>query len=206
MRHSVIEINNQIVLKSQTANARERKRSFGRSRVLRGKGELAMSESINRRDFMKTTVVVVGGVIGAAVGIPAIGYLIDPALKGGGSKEAWIPIGKMADMPEVGKPYPFSFTRVQVNGWERTATSYGGFVIRKSEAPDDLLILNSRCTHLGCTVNWREDANAFLCPCHDAKFDPEGAVLDGPPPRPLDRYAEFRVSADGILEIFYKEG
>jgi Rieske Fe-S protein len=46
----------------------------------------------------------------------------------------------------------------------------------------------------------------FLCPCHDASFDVEGAVLDGPPPRPLDRYAEHRVTEDGILEIFYKEG
>jgi hypothetical protein len=77
-----------------------------------------MSESISRRDFMKVTVYFVGGIIGAAVGIPTIGYLIDPALKGG-SKEGWIPVGKLADMPELGKPYPFSFTRVQVNGWER---------------------------------------------------------------------------------------
>ena len=164
-----------------------------------------MSKPINRRDFMKASVYFVGGIVGAAVGLPAVGFLIDPAFKGG-SKEAWIPVGKLADMPEVGKPYPFSFTRVQVNGWERTATSHGGFIIRKSDAPDNLLILNSRCTHLACTVNWSEADQVFLCPCHDAKFDPEGTVLDGPPPRPLDRYAEFRVTADGILEIFYKEG
>jgi len=164
-----------------------------------------MSKPINRRDFMKASVYFVGGIVGAAVGLPAVGFLIDPAFKGG-SKEAWIPVGKLADMPEVGKPYPFSFTRVQVNGWERTATSHGGFIIRKSDAPDNLLILNSRCTHLACTVNWSEADQVFLCPCHDAKFDPAGAVLGGPPPRPLDRYAEFRVTADGILEIFYKEG
>jgi Rieske Fe-S protein len=108
-------------------------------------------------------------------------------------------------MPEVGKPYPFSFTRVQVNGWERTATSHGGFVIRKSESPDGIIILDSRCTHLGCTVNWKEDERVFLCPCHDASFDAEGAVIDGPPPRPLDRHVEFRVTEDGILEIFYSE-
>ena len=164
-----------------------------------------MSESISRRDFMKASVYYVGGIVGAAVGIPAVSFLIDPAL-GGGSKEAWIPIGKLADMPEVGKPYPFSFTRVQVNGWERTATSHGGFVIRKSESPEDILILNSRCTHLGCTVNWIDDQDVFYCPCHDATFNEEGTVLDGPPPRPLDRYAEFRVTEDGVLEIFYKEG
>ena len=164
-----------------------------------------MSEPINRRDFMKTTIYIVGGVIVSAVGIPAAGYLIDPALKSG-SKEAWIPIGKMEDMPDLNKPYPFSFTRVQVNGWERTATSHGGFVIRKSEKPEDLLILNSRCTHLACTVNWKEDEQIFFCPCHDASFGKEGEVLDGPPPRPLDRYEEFRITEEGSLEIFLKEG
>jgi Rieske Fe-S protein len=164
-----------------------------------------MSEPVSRRDFMKSTIFFVGGIVGVAVGLPVIGYLIDPALKSG-SKEAWIPIGKMDEMPDLNKPYPFAFTRVQVNGWERTATSKGGFIIRKSGDPKDILILDSRCTHLGCTINWKEDERLFLCPCHDASFGEEGEVLDGPPPRPLDRYEEFRVTEEGILEIFYKEG
>ena len=53
-------------------------------------------------------------------------------------------------------------------------------------------------------VNWREDASAYLCPCHDAKFSLEGEVLDGPPPRPLDRFAEHRLTEDGTIEIFFK--
>lgn len=158
---------------------------------------------ISRRDFIKVTTGIVGGVIAAAVGLPAIAYLLDPAFKSG-AKEAWIPIGKVADM-EIGKPYPFSFTRVQVNGWERTSTSHGGFVIRWSDDPKDLYILNSRCTHLACTVNWKDEAQAFICPCHDGKFNKDGVVLAGPPPRPLDRYADFRLTDEGILEIFYKE-
>ena len=163
-----------------------------------------MSEPISRREFIKGATAIIGGLITAVIGLPTIAYLIDPALKES-AKEAWIPIGKLVDIP-IGRPSPFSFTRVQVNGWERTSTSHGGFVIRKSEDPKDLLILNSRCTHLGCTVNWKDEANAFLCPCHDAKFDATGKVLGGPPPRPLDRFAEFRVSEDGVLEIFDKEG
>ena len=162
-----------------------------------------MSEPINRREFIKGVTAIVGGLITAMIGIPTIAYLIDPALKGS-AKEGWIPVGNLENIP-VGKPAPFSFTRVQVNGWERTATSHGGFILRKSDAPDDLLILNSRCTHLGCTVNWSENDQVYLCPCHDAKFDPQGKVLDGPPPRPLDRFSEFRVDDDGIVEIFYKE-
>ena len=160
-------------------------------------------KEMSRRDFIKVTTGLVGGVIGAVIGLPAIYYLIDPALRAGG-KEAWIPIGKLENM-EIGKPYPFSFTRVQVNGWERTATSQGGFAMRKSEDPNDILILNSRCTHLACTVNWNEAAGAYLCPCHDAKFSSEGEVLDGPPPRPLERYSEYRLTDEGALEIFFSE-
>ena len=158
---------------------------------------------LNRRDFIKVTTGIVGGLIGAALGVPAIAYLLDPAFKAG-AREGWVPVGSVADM-EIGKPYPFSFTRVQVNGWERTSTSRGGFAIRNSDDPNDILILNSRCTHLACTVNWREDTQAFVCPCHDAQFSREGEVLGGPPPRPLDRYDEFRLTVEGVLEIFFKE-
>jgi Rieske Fe-S protein len=135
--------------------------------------------------------------------VPAVAYLLDPAFKGG-AREGWVPIGNVADM-QIGQPYPFSFTRVQVNGWERTSTSHGGYAIRQSEAPDDILILNSRCTHLACTVNWHEETQTFVCPCHDAQFSQEGAVLGGPPPRPLDRYDEYRVTEAGVLEIYYGE-
>jgi menaquinol-cytochrome c reductase iron-sulfur subunit len=162
------------------------------------------SHELSRRDFIKVTTGIVGGLIGAIVGLPSIFYLIDPALQEGG-KEAWISIGKFEDML-VGKPYPFSFTRVQVNGWERTASSFGGYAIRKSDDPSELLILNSRCTHLSCTVNWHEESGAYICPCHDAKFSMEGAVLDGPPPRALDFYEEHRLTEDGLIEIFFKEG
>ena len=162
------------------------------------------SHELSRRDFIKVTTGIVGGLIGAAIGLPSVFYLIDPALQEGG-KEAWIPIGKFEDM-KPGTPYPFSFTRVQVNGWERTASSFGGYAIRKSDEPNDLLILNSRCTHLACTVNWSDEAQAYLCPCHDAKFGMDGDVLDGPPPRALDVYEEHRITEDGIIEIFFKEG
>jgi menaquinol-cytochrome c reductase iron-sulfur subunit len=162
------------------------------------------SNRISRRDFMKVTTGVIGGIITVAVGVPVIGYLIDPALRAG-AKEAWIPIGNLDKIP-IGTPTPFSFTRTQVNGWERTGTSFGGFVIRKSEDPKDIVILSSRCTHLGCSVNWQEATQKFACPCHDARFDIDGKVLDGPPPKPLNQYTDFKVDNDGTLQIFFKEG
>lgn len=43
------------------------------------------------------------------------------------------------------------------------------------------------CTHLGCTVQWRESKQEFFCPCHDGYFDRNGDVLSGPPPMPLEQ-------------------
>ncbi len=165
--------------------------------------ELSGPGGVSRRDFIKVTTGIVGGLIGAVIGLPAIGYLLDPAFKAG-AKEGWITVGNLSDM-QIGVPFPFSFTRTQVNGWERTSTSHGGFIVRKSVNPQDLIVLNSRCTHLGCTINWKQEAQAFVCPCHDAKFSKDGVVLGGPPPRPLDRYTQFRVDDAGVIEIFYKE-
>ena len=163
-----------------------------------------MSEGdISRRGFFIAVTSIVGGIIGVTIGVPAIAYLLDPAFKSTSAKESWISIGKLADI-QVGKPFPFSFAIVEVNGWERTSTSHGGFVLRKSDNPTDMIIFNSQCTHLGCTVNWNADAQAFICPCHNGKFSEDGAVLAGPPPRPLDRYTDFRLTADDVLEIYYK--
>jgi len=158
---------------------------------------------ISRRDFIKGTTAAVGGFIVVALGVPVVAYLVDPATKPGG-KQSSVVVGKLEDIP-VGTPYPFSFTITRVNGWERTATTYGGYVLRSSEDPNDILILSSRCTHLSCQVNWNEEKQAYTCPCHDASFNKTGGVIDGPPPRPLDRFAAFNVDGDGNLVIVVGE-
>jgi Rieske Fe-S protein len=156
------------------------------------------SNEMSRRDFIKLTTAAAGTIMGAVAGIPMIAYLIDPALRESKTGKA-VAIGKLTEIP-VGKPFPFSFTITKVNGWERTANSYGGFIIRKSEAPEDIVILSSRCTHLSCRVNWSDEANGFLCPCHDAKFGMQGEVLDGPPPEALGHF-EFEITEDGTITI-----
>jgi cytochrome b6-f complex iron-sulfur subunit len=49
-----------------------------------------------------------------------------------------------------------------------------------------LLAMWHRCTHLGCTVPWREDEGQFHCACHSSLFNRAGEVTGGPAPRPLD--------------------
>jgi menaquinol-cytochrome c reductase iron-sulfur subunit len=161
------------------------------------------SQHISRRDFVKLTTAAVGGIIAAVVGLPAIDYLIAPALEAS-KADAWIPLGKMENF-ETGKPVLVNFTRTKANGWEKTVNSYGVFVLKKSET--DVLVLSNICTHLGCRVNWNEAAQEYVCPCHDARFNADGKVLGGPPPRPLDQYAGDQVKIEeGMLYLHFVEG
>ncbi len=49
-------------------------------------------------------------------------------------------------------------------------------------------VFSGICTHLGCIIKWKQEKGIFFCPCHKGKFDREGNVIGGPPPRPLDEY------------------
>jgi menaquinol-cytochrome c reductase iron-sulfur subunit len=157
--------------------------------------EKVKSPHMGRREFTKIVTAFLGTVMGAIMGIPIIGYVIDPALKSQESDD-WISLGPLENYP-IGTPTPFSFTQTKVNGWERTTTSYGVFVLRHSE--NDLKVLSNRCTHLSCRVSWKEETQSYDCPCHDAKFNIEGEVIYGPPPHPLDQYAH-KVE-EGVLFI-----
>ena len=164
---------------------------------------MAGPRHISRRDFIKLTTAAVGSVIGAAIGLPSIAFLIDPALKVSKS-DAWIPLGKLENF-ELGQPTLATFTRSTTNGWEKTVNSYGVFVLRKSET--ETLVLSNKCTHLGCHVNWNADNQEYICPCHDAQFGSNGEVLGGPPPRPLDRYSGDQLKVeDGTLLLHFLEG
>jgi cytochrome b6-f complex iron-sulfur subunit len=62
------------------------------------------------------------------------------------------------------------------------------------------LALSTRCTHLSCTVTWNEQRQRFICPCHGSEFQRDGAVLNPPAPRPLDRFP-VTVEADGRVKV-----
>ena len=62
----------------------------------------------------------------------------------------------------------------------------------------DLRAFSAVCTHLGCIVQWKKETGVFLCPCHAGKFDPNGNVISGPPPKPLPQY-RVHVEGDKII-------
>ena len=55
--------------------------------------------------------------------------------------------------------------------------------------PTGVLALSDECTHQKCTVDYLPERQVIFCPCHSAQFSTTGAVLAGPAPRPLDRFA-----------------
>jgi len=66
--------------------------------------------------------------------------------------------------------------------------------------PDRIFVIYARCTHLGCTPDWKPSENKFKCPCHGSGYDSEGINFEGPAPRPMDR-AKVEVAPDGQILV-----
>jgi len=66
--------------------------------------------------------------------------------------------------------------------------------------PDRLFVIYARCTHLGCTPDWKPAENKFKCPCHGSGYDSEGINFEGPAPRPMDR-THVELSPDGQIVV-----
>jgi Rieske Fe-S protein len=58
------------------------------------------------------------------------------------------------------------------------------FLLRPAE--NTYIAFSRLCTHHGCPVFFKSEQNMFVCPCHGGVFSAtDGAVLEGPPPKPL---------------------
>ena len=73
---------------------------------------------------------------------------------------------------ENGRVYPFGSAKFFLH---RLAD--GGF-----------LAVSSKCTHLGCTIQFNANHNRFECPCHASAFNINGDVISPPATRALDYY------------------
>lgn len=69
-----------------------------------------------------------------------------------------------------------------------------------TKTSDRLFVIYARCTHLGCTPDWKASENKFKCPCHGSGYDSEGVNFEGPAPRPMDR-AHVELDAEGQIRV-----
>lgn len=65
-------------------------------------------------------------------------------------------------------------------------------------ADDHYRAFSGTCTHLNCTVQYRDDLKQIWCACHNGFYDLAGKVVSGPPPNPLEEY-EVNVANGEII-------
>lgn len=86
-----------------------------------------------------------------------------------------------------------TLTIERVNRWRREVAEEVVYVRRNAGGFE---AVSAICPHTGCLVKTRNEG--FECPCHKSRFDAEGASLEGPSPRPLDRL-ECKVERGRLL-------
>lgn len=131
-----------------------------------------------RRTFLTLLLGAAGAVATALSAVPFVGYLL-PVRNAGESGLVEVPRQAVS----TSRPYFFQYR--------------GTPAIVVETGPNDYLALSAVCTHLGCIVQWQENQNRFLCPCHGGTFSVTGSVTGGPPPKPLERLPVM-IGADTI--------
>jgi cytochrome b6-f complex iron-sulfur subunit len=106
-------------------------------------------------------------------------------------------------LPQTGPTGPARLTREEISKLEQDhfviVPVTGQRVIVLESTNQELLAFSAICTHEGCTVTYQPGQSIIWCPCHDGRFDMNGRVLSGPPPRPLPRFVASRQSDGGII-------
>ena len=143
-----------------------------------------VTPDISRRRFLSRVTLGLGAMIAVVIGgIMSVTSLV-PAMRK--REEKWVEVGEVDEFPVgIVKTVPISY-KVKDGIYESTVTK-PVFVSRESGSKD-VIVFNSRCTHLACVLHWDDKKQLFLCDCHGGQFYPDGRVKAGPPPRAMDRY------------------
>jgi len=124
-----------------------------------------------------------GGLLASAVSFlyPILRYLAPPETADMGSDT--VVAGRVGDLkPNSGKIFRFG--------------NRPGLLILTPER--EYRALSATCTHLDCTVQYREDTHQIWCACHNGIYDLQGRNVSGPPPRPLEAY-DVHVRGEEII-------
>lgn len=148
---------------------------------------------LSRRAFMDRSVKAIAAFISISLGVPAIGYLISPALQQ--QENQWVKLGRISQV-KPGIPTLFTVTIKQTTGWVEAETQLAYFVYTTNG--ENFSVMSNICTHLGCQTHWNEVDGLIECPCHGGQFDAQGSVIGGPPPRPLKR-VDFKLDDNGNI-------
>jgi menaquinol-cytochrome c reductase iron-sulfur subunit len=138
---------------------------------------------MSRRHLLMLVSIAAGGLAGAIVGLPLIGFLIAPIFR----KEpgVWRDVGDLKDFP-VGHTSKVTFDDSSALVWGGEDSQTAAWLRRVDQQTFQAFAVD--CTHLGCPVRWEADAQLFMCPCHGGVYYKDGTVAAGPPPHALQQF------------------
>ena len=145
---------------------------------------MAKESDLNRRKFMEIGIYTITGAIAAVSGVALARFAVGSSFDK--TKSIWIELNS-EDVQEAVE----GFARVvleyeQKDGWLAATTRSLAYVKQPKEG--EVIAISATCSHLGCIVTWDEEQKIFKCPCHNGRYDDQGRVISGPPPRPLKRH------------------
>ncbi len=134
-----------------------------------------------RRGFLRLASIVLGTLVAVLLLIPLVGSLIGPSFRR--KPNPFARVAPVDSLP-AGTPVMLSFTVPSTDAFLRRTDVHEVWAVRRSAS--DVVVFSPICPHLGCRVAWDARTGHFECPCHGSVFAPDGKVLGGPAPRPLD--------------------
>jgi menaquinol-cytochrome c reductase iron-sulfur subunit len=149
----------------------------------------------SRRRFLSRISLALSGLAAAVVSVPILAYLLSPLLRPAANQ--WRDVGAVSDF-QIGQTVEVALEDPSPLPWAGQ-TALTAVWLRRI-GPTEFVAYGVYCTHLGCPVNWRAEAELFLCPCHGGVYYADGTVAGGPPPRRLGQY-EVRVANGARVEI-----
>lgn len=142
--------------------------------------------------FVNSAITLIGGGLTAVLGA----FALRPTRARG--RDRWVRAATVGDLTPL-VPVPKVLAISRQDGWYRERARETVFLVW--DGHQTVHALSATCTHLGCQVRWDAESTKFRCPCHGGVFDVNGAVVDGPPPRPLDRVEARIDSAAGDVLV-----
>jgi menaquinol-cytochrome c reductase iron-sulfur subunit len=160
----------------------------------------AQDPPINRRRFLKWMSGIGAALSAIIVGAPAVSAFFSPAFKKP-IKKRWLTVADDVSTLDIGTPIKIDFVEAANDAWVESRTLRTVWLY--TEDGEKFTAYSGVCTHLGCSYAFDKENKRFDCPCHHGLFDMKtGAVIGGPPPRPLDTLP-VRVE-DGEVQVIYQ--
>lgn len=166
----------------------------------------SMSESPPRRHFLIQGFALLLSSLLALIPLAAgVAFFVDPLLRRratmkGATADGFLPVARLADLPDDGTPIRVSLRADKVDAWNLFRQQTVGTVYLRKIA-GQVLVFNDVCPHLGCKIDFKPAEGAFFCPCHASRFNLEGQRQNDIPPRDMDQL-EWR-EVEGVVWVKY---